>query len=133
MQHLDALLHSHPRQPSTLDLVRDCVAACQDCSITCNACADACLSEKRVEEMRECIRLDLDCAAICTAAGSIVSRMTRPHKASMEALLTACVEACRVCEAECEKHAAIHAHCRVCAEACHAGAAACTALLSAIR
>ncbi len=132
MHHFDALLRSHPKQVSTLDLVRRCVEMCHDCASSCNGCADACLSEERLDMLRECIRLDLDCADVCAATGAVVSRLTRPHKAPMEALLTACIETCRACAAECDKHAAMHAHCKTCAEACRACEVACAALLHAM-
>ena len=132
MQHFDAVLRAHPKQIPALDLVRRCVEACHDCASACNACADACLSEERAQEMRECIRLDLDCADVCAATGAVVSRLTRPHKAPMEALLTACIETCRACGAECEKHAAMSEHCRACAAACRTCEGAGAALLHAM-
>ena len=37
------------------------------------SCADACLSERMVQELTQCIRLDLDCADICSIAGRITA------------------------------------------------------------
>ena len=44
--------------------------------------------------------------------------------------LQACVAACGVCAAECEQHAGMHEHCRVCAEACRECEEACRELLA---
>ncbi len=132
MSHIDAMLKANPHQPSDLDRIGACVAACLDCAAVCASCADACLSEQHLDMLRECIRLDLDCADICAATGAVMTRMTRPHKAPMEALLRACIEACRACGTECEKHASMHAHCKICAEACRACERACTSMLDAI-
>jgi hypothetical protein len=44
----------------------------------------------------------------------------------------ACLEACRTCGEECERHADHHDHCRVCAEACRRCEQACEDALSAL-
>ena len=127
--HLTAMLESQPHRPSALEVVRDCIAACLDCGAVCTSCADACLAEPMLAGLVPCIRLDLDCADICHATARVVGRLTRPNKASMAAVLQACIAGCEVCAAECSKHAGMHAHCRICAEACRDCAAACQALL----
>jgi hypothetical protein len=77
-----------------------------------------------------CIRLNVDCADLCTATGRIVSRQTALEPQMVRAVLQACATACRLCGDECEQHAA-HGmeHCRVCAEACRQCEQACNALL----
>jgi hypothetical protein len=132
MQHIDAMMRSHPVQPSTMDLIRRCAEACFTCAQVCAACADACLSEERVAELRECIRLNLDCADVCAATGNVISRLTRPHRVPMKALLQACIESCRTCGEICRTHASTHEHCRICAETCGDCDKACAALLAAI-
>ena len=114
------------------DALARCIAACLDCSQTCTACADACLAEESVAELRRCIRLDLDCADVCDATGRIVSRQTAFEPEMARAALRACAEACRLCGEECERHASHHEHCRVCAEACRRCEQACNNVLSAI-
>jgi hypothetical protein len=102
-----------------------CIEACFDCMQACIACADACLSEDSVADLRQCIRLDLDCADICAAAGALASRGLGPNEAVFRLLLEGCAEACRVCGDECERHAVNHAHCRICADACRICERAC--------
>jgi hypothetical protein len=41
-------------------------------------CADACLGEEKVEMLRRCIRLNLDCADVCNATGRMLSRQQEP-------------------------------------------------------
>lgn len=122
--------------PAEINLDRDLLARVVDtlvaCSQACTACADACLSEDMVAELRKCIRTNLDCADICDTTARVLSRHTGYDANLTRALLQACVQACRSCGDECAAHAGHHEHCRVCAEACRACEQACTELLAAI-
>src|SRR5699024_1752734 len=102
------------------------------CAQTCTACADACLAEEKVADLRNCIRLNLDCADLCATTGNILSRRTGSNIATVKAALEACRTACAECAIECEKHAGMHEHCRVCAEACRKCEQACADLLATI-
>ncbi|HEY4557163.1 MAG TPA: four-helix bundle copper-binding protein, partial [Enteractinococcus sp.] len=88
--------------------------------------------EEMVTELRNCIRLNLDCADVCTATGHLLSRRTGSNLATVKAVLEACRIACAECAAECEKHADMHDHCRICAEACRRCEQACADLLATI-
>lgn len=122
--------------PAEINLDRDLLARVVDtlvaCSQACTACADACLSEDMVAELRKCIRTNLDCADICDTTARVLSRHTGYDANLTRAMLQACVQACRSCGDECAAHAGHHEHCRVCAEACRACEQACTELLAAI-
>jgi len=52
----------------------DCIEACVACLVACEMCSDACLDEKDVKMMVQCIRLDRDCAEACAAAIRVMSR-----------------------------------------------------------
>jgi hypothetical protein len=95
-----------------------CIEACFDCAQTCITCADACLAEDMVKDLRQCIRLNLDCADICAAAGALASRRTGSNEPILHRMLGLCAEACRACGLECRKHAEKHEHCAICAETC---------------
>ena len=95
------------------------------CAQTCTSCADACLAEEMVAELRECIRLNLDCADVCAATATLSNRRTGSNEEVIRKMLDACVTACRLCGAECERHAKQHEHCRICAEACRQCESAC--------
>ena len=129
MQSFTALFATHPQRPPHSALVEACAAACYECGGLCVACSDACLGEAHVHDLVCCIRTCLDCSDVCLATARIVSRLTKPSPMLLAAQLTACAEACRICAVECERHAAMHDHCRVCAEACRACEQACRALI----
>lgn len=128
-----AMLTTHP-EAVMLDrkLLAECIDACMECAETCTACADACIGEPTVAELRTCIRLNLDCADICDATGRVLFRMVQGDGAMSRSLIQACLQACMVCAHECEKHATMHEHCRICAEACRRGERACMALLESM-
>lgn len=90
----------------------------QECAAACTACADACLAEDEVEQLRNCITLDNVCAEICTATANVMSRIAYGSYDVLKAQLQACIEACRVCGDECRSHADMHEHCAACAEQC---------------
>jgi hypothetical protein len=116
----------HP-QPTALshDVLLDCAKTCLECGASCTACADASVSEDDVQEMRAVVRLALDCADLCHTTERVVLRQTAQNVEVLRATATACLAACRACEEECEKHAAHHEHCRLCADACRRCEAAC--------
>jgi len=134
MQVVQAALQSHPAKPAHPGAMSRSAEACFTCAGACTACADACLSERHVESLLACIRSDLDCAAICTATGSVVARAKAgASRQVLEGQLAVCIAACRACAEECRRHAQMHEHCRICAEACDACAHACNEMLSALR
>ncbi|MDX1621904.1 MAG: hypothetical protein R3320_12980 [Nitriliruptorales bacterium] len=90
----------------------------QECAAACTACADACLAEDNVEQMRNCITLDNVCAEICEATAAVMSRIAYGNYDVLKAQLQAAVEATRACGDECRSHADMHEHCRVCADQC---------------
>jgi hypothetical protein len=130
---ITAMMGSYPAEIRTdRELLAACVAACAECAAACTACADACLSEEMVSELRKCIRTDLDCADVCETTGRVLSRHTGYDANLTRAVLQACVQACRSCADECERHAGMHEHCRICAAACRRCEDACDRVLAAI-
>ena len=129
----DAMLQSYPA-PLSLDreLLAEVIEALVACSQACTACADACLSEEMVADLRKCIRTNLDCADSCATTARILSRHSGYDATITRAHLEACIAACRACGDECEQHAGMHEHCAVCAQACHQCEDACRRLLAAI-
>jgi len=129
MAHAREMLATSPRQPLfDRDALTRSIDACFDCAQVCTACADACLGEEMVAELRRCIRLDLDCADVCEVTGWALSRQTETDEQALRRLLEACADSCRACAEECERHAEMHEHCRVCADACRECEQSCRAL-----
>jgi hypothetical protein len=133
MNDVRPMLQTHPA-PSRLDTdaLVECIEACFGCAQSCTACADACLAEDMVAELRQCIRLNLDCADICGTTGRLLSRQTQTNRDLLMVQVEACLQACRRCGDECQKHAEMHEHCRVCMKACKRCEAACNALIGAM-
>ena len=104
---------SHEENRHLVDLLANCVAEC-------NHCAASCLEEQDVKMLAQCIKLDIDCAEICSLSISFISRGSK----HAEHLLRECAEICESCAAECEKHSHME-HCRKCAEVCRMCAEAC--------
>jgi hypothetical protein len=53
--------------------VQQCIEECLRCMVACNHCYTACLDEHDVAMMKECIRLDRQCADICGFAAQAMS------------------------------------------------------------
>lgn len=124
--HAQRMIATHPHvKGSANDVLIRCIEECFDCAQTCTSCADACLGESMVAELTQCIRFNMDCADICAATGAVATRRTGSNGAVTKMMIEACGEACRVCAQECESHADMHEHCRICAEACRRCEAAC--------
>jgi hypothetical protein len=127
------MLEAHPRSTiADLDVLVRCIEACLDCAATCTSCADADIGETDLPELVRCARLCLDCADVCDATGRVVTRQTDGDLGVVRAAVEACVVACRASREECERHAAHHEHCRICAEVCGRCEQACDDLLASI-
>jgi hypothetical protein len=105
------------------------IDALSDCAQACAADVAADLSEPNVAGMITCIRLCLDCADICTGTAGVISRQADGGAGVAGPLLEACVAICQSCGDECERHAPMHEHCRICGEACRRCEQACRELL----
>jgi hypothetical protein len=134
MSHAAQMLRSRPTGFNvdaglltvTIDTLNDCAQAC----VVDTGCD---LGEENLAEMVRCARLCMDCADICTTTAAVISRQAEYDAAVVEPLLEACAAACKSCGDECEGHARMHEHCRVCAEACRNCERACRDLLGAVR
>lgn len=124
--HAHEIIGAHPDVKGQVNqALITCIEACYDCGQSCISCADACLGENDVPALRQCIRLNLDCADVCFATGATASRRTGSNEELIRSMLEACAVACRLCAEECEKHASHHAHCEICADACRRCEEAC--------
>lgn len=126
MKTLQRMFETHPSPASDAgDEAFALVTAASECVALCTTCADACLSEDDPSGMRDCIRLNLDCADICGTTARLFTRPGKQDAATLRAQLDACAKACTACAEECQDHADSMEHCRICAEVCRACADAC--------
>jgi hypothetical protein len=120
------MISTHPQARGRVnDAFIRCIEECYSCAQTCTSCADACLAEDMVKDLRQCIRMNLDCADVCNVTGRIMTRRTGSDEELARRILDSCAAACRLCGEECARHAKQHEHCRICAEACHRCMQAC--------
>jgi hypothetical protein len=113
------MLTSHPAKPKIeqRELIA-CIEACIECADACTLCADACLSEQNVQMLTKCIRTDLDCADICHTSAKLLARHREMNLQLLRAQLQTTVMAAGFCAQECERHAEMMQHCRICASVC---------------
>ena len=132
MTYARELIDTYPRGFDVdSDLLATTIDALLACAQACTTDTDADLHEPNLAEMVKCIRLCLHCTDVCTATVGVVSRPAEYHRGVTVPLLEACVEICKLCGDECERHAPMHEHCRVCADACRRCEQACRQLLAA--
>lgn len=94
------------------------------CIVNCTYCADACLDEKDIKMMVNCIRLTRACAEICNTTMKLVTS----DYANAKDMIAYCYKTCIKCADECAKHNV--QHCKDCAEACKNCADACKMYLN---
>jgi hypothetical protein len=134
MSYARQMLDSLPQALNfEVSVVAAAIDALNDCAQACVADSVADLSEPEVTGLVKCIRLCLDCVDVCGAAIGVLSRPTDSDLKATNLLLEACVAICNSCGDECDRHAQMHEHCRICAEACRCGEKVCRELLGAIK
>jgi hypothetical protein len=122
---LDMLEASPVRSYVSVGDVADGITACLEAAQACVSCADSSLAEPDVDTLRDCIALDLRCADICVATAWVLSRSARLDRDLAASLLASCIHVCEACAEECDRHAAHHPHCGICARACRECVSAC--------
>jgi hypothetical protein len=126
MQSIREMIFAHPHvRGADSDALLRAVETAGECAAICFSCADACLGEAGVQDLMQCIRLNLDCAEVCRATAAIAARRSGGNVPVIRAMLEACVLACRRCGEECQRHAQMMEHCALCAAACGECESAC--------
>lgn len=105
---------------------QECINECLKCMEACNHCYVSSLKEYELAMLRDCIRLDRECADICMFTAESLTRNTMFTKEVLEL----CAKACEACAAECEHHE--HDHCIRCAEACRRCANICRQMMTSV-
>ena len=133
MSYARQMLSAYPHQ-SRIDagVLAGAIDALSDCVQACTADVDADLGESDLADMVRCVRLCVHCTDVCAATLGVVSRPAEYDANVTKPLVEACVAICKSCADECERHAEMHAHCRLCGDACRRCEQACHKLLDAI-
>lgn len=131
---IQQMIATHPQvKGSTNDALIRVIEQALECAQICRACADSCLAEEQIAMLRQCIRLDLDCADVCDTTAKLAGRRTGSNEELILNMLQVCADACAKCAEECERHAGKHEHCRICAETCRRCETACRTAAPTIR
>ncbi|HET7537127.1 MAG TPA: four-helix bundle copper-binding protein [Candidatus Didemnitutus sp.] len=131
MKAIKAMVENLPHSnPSFSGQLAAALVALAECEQVCRVCADSCLEEDDVRELRHCVREDLTCAAACQATAQILSRPSDLASPVIQAMLHACIAACQSCADVCGHHE--HEHCRICRDTCLHCQETCNLLLGAI-
>ena len=72
-----------------------------------------------MQMMADCIKLDMECAALCYAAAQLMSMGNN----NVREVCRICADMCEACANECARHN--NDHCRMCADACRKCAQEC--------
>jgi hypothetical protein len=123
---------AHPELEGIAEPVIECIEDCYVTARVCTSCADACLTQEGADDLRQCIRLSLDCANVCVMTGALASTQSGSNPQVLRGAMTLCALACRLCAEECEKQAAEDVQRRVCAEQCRACEQACFGALDTV-
>ena len=96
--------------------IQKCIEACLKAMVACEHCSAHDLMDEgeNAEQMKRCIRINRDCADVC----SLTARLLARHSEHGMHLMKECMELCEKCAQECEQHE--HQHCKECAAACRA-------------
>ncbi|HSK48061.1 MAG TPA: four-helix bundle copper-binding protein [Coriobacteriia bacterium] len=131
MESLSRMFEAHPmKQQTQLSSPAVLLQEIATCEAACTLCADACLSERDVQMLAQCISLNLYCADQCAVSARSIGRPGHQQFGLLRMQLDACREACRTCAEECERHE--HEHCRICAESCRSCEQACSRALESM-
>ncbi len=138
MSTIRRALMTHPAAPEISRQERsaesECLEACIEAAQICLVAADACVEEDTVAELRECLRAEQDCAAVCTATAQVLARLGFPDPTDGRAVLVPLLEACRAAgragREACSRRAEAYEHCALAAEACRRCEQACAELLA---
>ncbi len=70
MHIMERMLEAHPHKGEIeIMALMDSIQTCFESAQSCTACADACLAEEYIQDFSQCIRINLDCSAICRVTG----------------------------------------------------------------
>jgi hypothetical protein len=104
-----------------MSAMQECVEACSAAATAATMCADACMGH----DMGRCAAMCTNMADVATTTMRMMMRPSGYDMTAMQSMMSACVAMGEACAAECQMHAEMHGHCRICANACMAMVEAC--------
>jgi hypothetical protein len=110
-------------------LMQEAIDACSMSMQACTMCSDAMAG---MEGMGVCASRCAMCSDVCMTMMRMMMRPAGMDRTAMIAMLEACIAMTAACMEECRSHAEMSATCAMCADACEATNAACSALLASM-
>lgn len=110
-------------------LMQEAIDATSMSMQACTMCSDAMAG---MEGMGVCASRCAMCADVCMTTMRMMMRPAGMDRMAMVAMLEACIAMTAACTAECRTHADMSATCAMCADACEATNAACSAMLASM-
>ena len=130
MSMMADMMKSMPMPTTGMDvsMMQKCIEACSAASMAATMCADA----DGGEGMGRCASMCMNTADVATTMMRMMLRPAGYDMAVMGSMMTACMSMGEACAMECDMHADMSEHCRICAAACRAMVEACSMMMSAM-
>ncbi|MGB7406188.1 MAG: four-helix bundle copper-binding protein [Pacificimonas sp.] len=111
------MIASHPDVDGHLnDPLAEAVRHAMYAAAIGTSCADACVAEEHIIEMRQCFRKASDMADVATMFVAVATRRTGSNQGVIDAAMTCLKTALTACAEECERHD--QDHCERCGRMC---------------
>ena len=112
-----------------MPMLQECIEACSAASMAATMCADS----DAGDTMARCASMCMNTADVSTTMMRMMMRPAGYDLGSMTTMMSACMAMGEACAMECETHADMSEHCRICASACRAMIDACTRAMSSLQ
>lgn len=112
-----------------MSMMQECIEACSAASMAATMCADA----DGGEGMGRCASMCMNTADVAMAMMRMMMRPGGYDMGVMTSMVSACMAMGEACAAECEQHADMSEHCRICAAACRAMVDSCSTMMSSMQ
>jgi hypothetical protein len=127
---IDSLATHGALDSVTLAHVVDALSGCEEAVIACSA---GMVAAQDIDRMRASVLRDMDCSEVVATTRRLLTRATADDSTLVTAQLEACLIACQRSEEQCKLTAEEHEHCRLCTDATHQAAEACSRALEVLR
>ncbi|PJJ70617.1 hypothetical protein CLV46_0139 [Diaminobutyricimonas aerilata] len=116
-------------QGMDMDMMQRCMETLTAAEQACVMCADG----DAEAGMAMCASMCMNCADVSSAMMRMMLRPSGFEMQSMMAMMQATMTMMTACAEECEKHADMHEHCKLCAQACRTAAEAMDDMMASMR
>jgi len=129
MSMVSQMMGSMPTGMMDMDMpaMQECIEACSAAAQAAVMCADA---DAAMDGMAACAGMCNTTADVATTMMRMMMRPSGYDMAAMTAMMQATIAMGTACARECQSHAEMADHCRICAQACDAMVEKCRSMMS---